>query len=98
MREERRNVSEGAIRRMVEPFYARVREDAFSAPAFRARPVGSRPEDLDHRVDVWSTVLLAGGRDKGDPQARRLRLVLERPAPCDAPAQPTVFSTTRTTR
>ena len=98
MLEERKTFSEGAIRGMFETFYARVREDAFLAPAFQAGSAGSRPEHLDRRVDFWSTVLLASGRNKSDPQARRLRLVLERPAPCDATARQTVLSTTRTTR
>jgi hemoglobin len=59
--------SEADIRRLVETFYARVREDAELGPIFESR-IGARWDaHLDRMVDFWSSVLLATGRYRGNP-------------------------------
>lgn len=59
--------SEDQIRRMVETFYARVREDDLLGPVFDERIGSGWDAHLDRMVDFWSTVLLASGRYRGDP-------------------------------
>jgi hemoglobin len=59
--------TEAGIRRMVEVFYARVREDADLGPVFE-RHIGSEwTAHLDRMVDFWSAILLATGRYQGNP-------------------------------
>lgn len=59
--------SEKQIRRMVDTFYARVREDDLLGPVFDERIGSGWSAHLDRMVDFWSTVLLASGRYRGDP-------------------------------
>lgn len=60
--------SESEIRRMVEIFYARVREDSELGPIFERRIGGDWAPHLDRMVDFWTTVLLASGRYRGNPR------------------------------
>ena len=65
-RDERRP-TEAEIRRMVDTFYGRVREDSILGPIFEERIGTDWDSHLDRMVDFWSTVLLASGRYRGDP-------------------------------
>ncbi|MBC7860332.1 MAG: group III truncated hemoglobin [Burkholderiaceae bacterium] len=51
-------LDEAAIRRMVETFYGRVREDEQLGPIFKAALDGHWPEHMSRMVDFWSTMLL----------------------------------------
>jgi len=64
---------EAAIRRLVFAFYDRIRDDAVLGPLFETR-IGDRwDEHLERMCDFWSTVLLHGGRYRGDPVAAHAR-------------------------
>lgn len=70
-------ITEEAIRRLVDRFYARVRRDELLGPVF-VRAVG---EDdgawaghLARLSDFWSSVMLRSGRYHGDPFSKHLRL------------------------
>ena len=70
-------VSEAAIRALVERFYATARRDALLGPVF-ARAVGTEDADwvehLDRISDFWSSAALRSGRYQGDPFSVHLRL------------------------
>lgn len=67
-------ISEDAIRRLVDGFYAKVRADPELAPIFeRAIPDDWGPH-LATMYDFWSSVMLTSGRYKGNPVATHLRL------------------------
>lgn len=69
---ESQRPTETQIRRMVETFYRRVRDDDVLGPVFEERIGSEWDAHLDRMVDFWSTVLLASGRYRGDPiQAHR---------------------------
>lgn len=59
-------VDDADIRRLVESFYSRVREDDLLGPIF-AREVGDWSAHLPKMVDFWSTVILHSGRYSGRP-------------------------------
>lgn len=59
-------VTEEMIGKVVETFYARVRQDAVLGPIFNPR-VHDWPEHLAKLKDFWSSVLLMTGRFKGQP-------------------------------
>lgn len=59
--------TEDQIRRMVDTFYGRVREDEVLGPVFEERIGSDWEAHLDRMVDFWSTVLLASGRYRGNP-------------------------------
>jgi hemoglobin len=63
-----------SIRRMVDDFYGRVREDALLGPVFEARVNGRWPEHLDRMVDFWSAALLREPGYSGNPRAVHARL------------------------
>lgn len=66
-------VSDEDVRRLVDSFYARVREDDLLGPIF-AREVGDWSLHLPKMVDFWSTVILHSGRYSGRPIEAHLRL------------------------
>jgi len=70
-------ITEEAIRRLVDRFYARARRDELLGPVF-ARAVGEGNEVWTaHRAriaDFWSSVMLTSGRYHGDPFSVHLRL------------------------
>ena len=68
------NVSEKAIGRLVERFYARVRADALLGPVFEAHVGEDWSAHLRLMVDFWSSVLLRTGRYAGNPRAVHARL------------------------
>ena len=62
-------LAEPDIRRMVDAFYARVRQDPLLGPVFEARVAGRWPAHLDTMVGFWSRALLGAGRYAGNPRA-----------------------------
>jgi hemoglobin len=65
-------MTEGEIGRLVDLFYARVREDAQIGPLFN-EAVGDWPDHLGKLRAFWSSVMLTTGRYKGSPMAAHLR-------------------------
>ncbi len=72
-------------------------------PRARHRAIGElRPEHFDRWLELFEEVLMevfpTHVAEDVFWRARRMRLVLEQPTPSDATTEPTVLSTTRTTR
>jgi hemoglobin len=65
-------MTEEEIARLVDTFYARVREDEMLGPVFNPA-IGDWPEHLDKLRAFWSSVMLTSGRYKGSPMAAHLR-------------------------
>ena len=61
-------ISETALRDLVERFYGKVRREAVLAPIFEAA-VEDWDEHLDRLQAFWSSVMLTSGRYKGNPMA-----------------------------
>jgi hemoglobin len=69
------SLDEQLIARMVEGFYARVRDDDVLGPVFAARNTpGARPAHLSRMCDFWSSVLLKTDRYQGHPLLPHLRI------------------------
>ncbi|WP_257558451.1 group III truncated hemoglobin [Sphingobium sp. CFD-2] len=66
------SVSESDLERVVEAFYARVREDDRLGPIFNDA-VQDWPEHLSRLTDFWSSVMLGSGRYKGQPVVAHLK-------------------------
>ena len=63
-------ISEDAIRRLVDGFYAKVRADTELSPIFANAIADDRWEPhLAKMRDFWSSVMLTTGRYKGNPVA-----------------------------
>ena len=62
------------LQRLVDRFYARVREDDLIGPVFNSA-VGDWPEHLRKLGAFWSSVMNCSGRYKGNPMAAHLRHV-----------------------
>lgn len=62
-------VDAASIRRMVEAFYGRVRQDSLLGPIFEERIHGRWPAHLDKMVRFWSAALLHEGGYSGNPRA-----------------------------
>jgi hemoglobin len=63
-------LTEDAIVRLVDAFYARVRQDPELGPVFeRAIGADGWPMHLRRMYDFWSSVMLTTGRYKGNPLA-----------------------------
>jgi len=73
------DLTEQALRQLVERFYARVREDAELGPVFNDA-VADWPEHLEKLTAFWSSVMLTSGRYKGNPVAAHA-MHLERISP-----------------
>ena len=65
-------MSEAELQRLVDRFYAKVREDKLIGPVFNAA-IADWPEHLDKLGAFWSSVMLTSGRYKGNPMAAHLR-------------------------
>ena len=65
-------ISEAEIRRLVDRFYAKVRDDELIGPIFNTA-VADWPEHLEKLGAFWSSVMLTSGRYKGNPMAAHLR-------------------------
>lgn len=59
-------IDEAGLARLVDAFYARVREDAELGPIFNDA-IGDWPEHLDKLKAFWSSIMLTSGRYKGQP-------------------------------
>ena len=67
-------ITETAIRTLVDSFYAKVRRDPVLGPIFD-RAIGDHwPEHLAKLADFWSSVMLTSGRYKGNPMAAHAAL------------------------
>ena len=70
-------ITEEAIHRLVDRFYARARRDELLGPVF-ARAIGESDlawtAHLARLSDFWSSVMLTSGRYHGDPFSAHLRL------------------------
>lgn len=69
---ERDVVTEEAIRRLVDAFYAKVRVDPELGPVFARAITGDWQPHLNTMVDFWSSVMLTSGRYRGNPVAKHL--------------------------
>ena len=74
------HVSEDGIRRLVDAFYARVRQDAELAPIFARAIPGDWGPHLDKMYAFWSSVMLTTGRYKGNPLAKHFAIPGMQPA------------------
>ena len=59
-------VTEEALGRLVQRFYARVRQDPLIGPLFN-EAISDWPEHLEKLQAFWSSVMLTSGRYKGRP-------------------------------
>ena len=59
-------ITESSLRRLVDLFYARVRQDQLIGPVFN-RAIDDWPDHLDRLQAFWSSVMLTSGRYKGRP-------------------------------
>ena len=59
-------IDEARLERLVDAFYARVREDAELGPIFNGA-IADWPEHLARLTAFWSSVMLTSGRYKGQP-------------------------------
>jgi hemoglobin len=66
------DITEEALGRLVERFYAKVRSDALLGPVFEGA-VEDWPEHLDRLQSFWSSVMLTSGRYKGRPLPAHLK-------------------------
>lgn len=65
-------LDEERLGRMVDLFYARVREDAALGSVFN-EAIDDWPAHLEKLADFWSSVMLTTGRYKGSPMAAHLK-------------------------
>lgn len=65
-------ITEEALARLVERFYAMVRRDALLGPVFNSA-VEDWPEHLERLQAFWSSVMLTSGRYKGRPLPAHLK-------------------------
>jgi hemoglobin len=65
-------LTDADLQRLVDAFYAKVREDALLGPVFGAA-VADWPEHLDKLGAFWSSVMRTTGRYKGSPMGAHLR-------------------------
>ena len=69
---ERDVVTEEAIRRLVDAFYAKVRVDPELGPIFARAIPGDWQPHLNTMYAFWSSVMLTSGRYRGNPVAKHL--------------------------
>lgn len=65
-------ITEGSLERLVQTFYARVREDSLIGPVFNDA-IADWPEHLEKLQAFWSSVMLTSGRYKGRPMPAHIR-------------------------
>ncbi len=79
-------LTEAGIGRLLDLFYRRVRRDPVLGPVF-ARAIGTTDAawaaHLGRLADFWSSLMLRGGRYRGDPFSVHLRLPDLEPAMFD---------------
>jgi len=71
---ETHEVSEPAIRRLVDDFYVKVRADPELGPVFDRAITGDWGPHLSTMRNFWSSVMLTSGRYKGNPVAVHRRV------------------------
>ena len=59
-------LDDAGLRRLVETFYARVRQDALIGPLFN-EAIDDWPHHLKSLASFWNSVMLGSGRYKGQP-------------------------------
>jgi truncated hemoglobin YjbI len=59
-------ITESSIVRLVDTFYARVRDDAVLSPVFEAKLAGRWQEHMPRMVAFWTKVLLGTGEFQGN--------------------------------
>src|SRR3954465_13855294 len=69
---ERDHISEEALGRLVERFYAKVRLDPDLGPVFNGA-IDDWPHHLEKLKAFWSSVMLTTGRYKGQPMAAHMK-------------------------
>lgn len=67
-------ITEDAIRDLVDTFYGKVRADPYLAPIFERAIPGDWGPHLATMRDFWSSIALTSGRYKGNPLAVHRRL------------------------
>lgn len=67
-------IDEDGIRRLVELFYSRAREDEMLGPVFNDA-VHDWPEHFEKLAAFWSSVMLTTGRYKGNPMIAHVKHV-----------------------
>ena len=67
-------LSDDAIRHLVDSFYAKIRSDSELGPIFERAIPGDWAPHLATMHDFWSSVMLTSGRYKGNPVAVHLRV------------------------
>lgn len=67
-------IDEAGLQRLVDRFYARVREDAELGPIFNDA-IANWPEHLEKLTAFWSSVMLTSGRYKGQPVPAHMKHV-----------------------
>jgi hemoglobin len=65
-------MTDADLQRLVDAFYARVRDDALLGPVFNGS-VDNWPEHLQKLGAFWSSVMRTTGRYKGSPMAAHVR-------------------------
>lgn len=65
-------IDDPGLARLVDAFYARVRQDAELGPIFNDA-VHDWPDHLERLTDFWSSVMLTSGRYKGQPVAAHMK-------------------------
>lgn len=66
------DLTEDDLQRVVDAFYAKVRQDALLGPVFNGA-IEDWPHHLVKLQAFWSSVMLTSGRYKGNPMAAHLR-------------------------
>jgi len=65
-------ITEADLARLVQAFYARVRQDPMLGPVFEDA-IDDWPGHLEKLQAFWSSVMLASGRYKGQPMPAHIR-------------------------
>jgi hemoglobin len=66
-------IDDAFVSRLVESFYARIREDAMLGPVFAARIADWTPH-LERMKGFWRSILTASGEYSGNPMAKHLAI------------------------
>jgi len=66
-------VTEQQLTKLVDRFYAKVRQDELLGPVFNA-VITDWPQHLERLSAFWSSVMLTSGRYKGQPMIAHLKL------------------------
>jgi len=66
-------IDDAFVSRLVDTFYARIRDDALLGPIFAER-IGDWPWHLDRMKRFWRSILMNSGEFSGNPMARHLAI------------------------